>query len=97
MSDENVSSDEPGVDTNPDYECMARTMVFQSMLYHPLPWRIESDWTQEVTASDGHIIAKCQSPGEAQAIIVFAERIQVELVISEAEFEAMMAADLEDE
>ena len=25
---------------------------------HPLPWTIDQDWTWEVTASDGHIIAK---------------------------------------
>lgn len=45
------------------------SVLFQQALQHPLPWRIESDWTEEVIASDGYCIAKCETPEEAEAII----------------------------
>lgn len=53
---------------------IARTMVFHQLLYHPWPWRIESDWTWEVTASDGFVVAKTDRT-TAQDIIALAEEI----------------------
>jgi hypothetical protein len=47
-------------------------VLFQQALQHPLPWRVESDWTEEVRASDGYCIAKCRTQAEAQAIIAVA-------------------------
>jgi hypothetical protein len=47
-------------------------VLFQQELRHPLPWRVISDWTEEVIASDGYCIAKCRTRAEAQAIIVVA-------------------------
>lgn len=47
-------------------------VLFQQALRHPLPWRVESDWTEEVITSDGYCIAKCRTRAEAQAIIVVA-------------------------
>lgn len=35
-------------------------VFFSVLLAHPLPWRVEWDWTHEVVARDGTIIAKCQ-------------------------------------
>jgi hypothetical protein len=56
-----------------------RDVVFQLTLKHPLPWRVESDWTEEVVASDGHCIAKCAETETAEAIIATANRIAAEL------------------
>lgn len=47
-------------------------VLFQQALRHPLPWRVESDWTEEVITSDGYCIAKCRTQAEAQAIIAVA-------------------------
>jgi hypothetical protein len=44
-------------------------VLFQQTLQHPLPWRVESDWTEEVITSDGYCIAKCRTRAEAEAII----------------------------
>jgi len=50
-------------------------LVRYAMNTHPLPWRIEDDWTREVTAADGAIVAKCMTFARAEAIIAAAERI----------------------
>ena len=52
------------------------------MLDHPLPWRIQRDWSYEVTASDGHIIAKCQQQEEAMEIVGLSEKINKEIINS---------------
>ena len=57
----------------------ARDMVFQHLLNHPLPWRVEHDWTQEVTAADGTIIVKCMTREQAAAVIKMAEELRAEL------------------
>lgn len=65
---------------------MLRVLVLQQVLEHPLPWRVESDWAEEVTASDGYIVAKADHQ-TARAIIVLAEQIRKELDESSEEFE----------
>lgn len=62
-----------------DFEKMARELVWNQVLYHPLPWRIESDWTEDVIASDGHIVAKCRSHSDAMEIVELAEKIRKEV------------------
>jgi hypothetical protein len=59
-------------------ERLARDMVFHQMLYHPLPWRIDHDWTVEVVASDNHIIVKTDYE-TAREVVALAESIQKEL------------------
>lgn len=56
----------------------ARDVVAHALVLHPLPWRVEHDWTYEVTAADGTIITKCQSPERAQAVVTMAEDLQAE-------------------
>lgn len=58
------------------YKRMLQILVSHALRDHPLPWRVERDWSHEVTAHDGVIIAKCSSEEEAQAIIAFAEEWQ---------------------
>lgn len=48
---------------------LLREVLFQQTLQHPLPWHVESDWTEEVITSDGYCIAKCRTRAEAEAII----------------------------
>jgi hypothetical protein len=47
-------------------------IVSTQVIRHPLPWRVESDWTEEVIASDGYCIAKCVTTEEAEAIVAAA-------------------------
>lgn len=78
--------------TEPNYKQMARDMIHYAMMYHPLPWRIEEDWTSEVTAADGTIV--CKSAGTyAQAIIDEAERMDQESKAFEKEFELELTLD----
>lgn len=48
-------------------------------MVHKLPWRIEEDWTLEITAANGAIIVKCQKGDEALKIIELAEAIEKDL------------------
>lgn len=58
---------------------MTRNLLFNQLLINPLPWRIDGDWTHEVKASNGILIAKCQTLNEAEEIINAAESIRTEL------------------
>ena len=51
-------------------------LAIQSWIQHPLPWRIEHDWTVEVHASDGYIVAKCGTIEEAEDVIKWAKQQQ---------------------
>ena len=59
-------------------EKMIRYLLFHQMLNNPLPWRVEGGWAYEVTASNGAIIAKCQTHEEAVEIIQAVEKIKKE-------------------
>lgn len=67
-------------------------LAFQCWLAHPLPWRIEQDWTTEVVASDGHIVAKC-SAEDAQKVIEWAESMEAKLSKDADEIEASILRD----
>ena len=54
-------------------------LAFQVYLDHPLPWRIEQDWTMEVIAADGHIVAKCSSREKAQRVVDWVEAKEREM------------------
>lgn len=53
----------------------ANDLVRQVSLMNPLPWTIEQDWTWEVTAANGVIVAKCRTPGDAQAVVALGQRL----------------------
>ena len=69
---------------------MVHDLIFTQMMHHPLPWRIESDWTEEVTASDGYIIAKTDHH-TALEMVALAEQMQKELVETAKDFEKELA------
>lgn len=50
-------------------------LAVQTWIAHPPPWRIEHDWTVEVHAADGHIVAKCSSIEEAESVIDWAKEM----------------------
>lgn len=60
-------------------ELLFNPILDQILERHPLPWTAKQDWTLEVIAADGTIIAKCLRSDQAQAIINFAERRQAVL------------------
>lgn len=60
-------------------QAIAHDLVLSALLAHPLPWRVEQDWTHEVTAADGTIIAKCMTYDRAAAIVAMAQAIRADL------------------
>ena len=60
-------------------EQMIRCLLFYQILNNPLPWKIERDWTYEVIAVNGQVIAKCQAHEQAMEIIRTAEKIKKEI------------------
>lgn len=56
------------------YDVLCEVVHWQSIL-HPLPWRIDADWTWEVIASDGYCVAKCDHPDKAKALVELAEHV----------------------
>ena len=62
-------------------EQMVRYLLFHQILNNPLPWRVERDWSYEVIASNGCIIAKCKSHDEATEIVETAEKLRQEIDI----------------
>ena len=61
-------------------ETLLSRMLLGAILEHPLPWRVEQDWTSEVTDADGTIVVKCQTAEEARAIIDLTVRLDDELI-----------------
>jgi hypothetical protein len=55
-----------------------RALIDHALITHPLPWRVEHDWTCEVRASDDAYIAKCRDGETARAIVELAERVSAE-------------------
>ena len=62
-------------------------LAFQVYLDHPLPWKIEQDWTVEVIAADGHIVAKCSSTEKAQRVIDWANAKEREMAALQKEWD----------
>lgn len=61
------------------HDRIAYDMVSHNLIQHPLPWRVERDWTHEVTAADGTIITKCMTADHAAAVIAMAEQIRADM------------------
>ena len=68
----------------PTWKKVAGRFVLQELRCHPLPWKMEQDdWTFEVDASDGHIVATRMTHREAESIIKLAEEISANLRFNE--------------
>ena len=64
---------------------IAQALISGLVLAHPLPWRVESDWTEEVRDSVGNVVAKCRDSGLANQIIQFATEYRAHLLVADAE------------
>jgi hypothetical protein len=62
-----------------ELEKIVRDLLVQHLITNPWPWRIVGDWTDEVTASNGAIVAKCQNRSDAERILRTAEEIRIEM------------------
>jgi hypothetical protein len=69
-------------------------LLRHAVLNHPLPWTVERDWTFEVTAKDGTIIAKCMTHERAATIIAMAEQVRDDLDKAAEECEKDLKATL---
>lgn len=63
----------------------AKELLFRQLMKHPLPWKIDQDWTWEVIAADGACLAKFIYPHQAEEMVSAAEALQVYLVESKRE------------
>ena len=54
---------------------LARHLVRPMIEKHPLPWRLEFDWTVEVTDSKDRIVIKLPSVDLATELITFAQEL----------------------
>jgi hypothetical protein len=61
-----------------------RTLVHEILMRHPLPWRIEHDWTVEVLDAKDRCVAKLMSDVDAQAFIRFAQELSDEMTRQDA-------------
>ena len=70
---------------------ITRLLLLHQIITNPLPWRIERDWTYEVIAHNGAVIAKCQNYEEAAIILDLANNLGREL--SNIDIESILNAD----
>lgn len=71
---------------------LARHLVRPLIRKHPLPWRVEYDWTVEVYDAKGQIVIKLMTAVQAQELIDFA----IELAAYDARGEVEVKKLLED-
>ena len=67
-----------------------KDVAHHQLIEHPAPWKIEEDWTYEIYASDGALVAKPSSLKNAVALVEWAARETKEMdeTIAEMEREA---------
>lgn len=54
---------------------LARHLVRPLIAKHPLPWRIDYDWTVEVYDANGGIVMKLMNDAQAQELLAFATEL----------------------
>jgi hypothetical protein len=62
-------------------------IAFEAYLQHPLPWRIERDWTWEVLDAEGKRVASCQTPERAEAVVAWGKKTEEECQQTLKEFD----------
>lgn len=73
----------------------ADDIVRQVSLTHPLPWTIDRDWTWEVLDARGQVVAKCKTPGDAQAVVDLGKRLHAKREAEAKIVEADLAARIQ--
>jgi hypothetical protein len=69
-----------------------RRLVRHLMTGHPQPWRLEFDWTVEVTDANDVIVIKCMHVDEANEIVALAAFLAVGDDAARIEFERLLEA-----
>ena len=54
---------------------LARHVVRPLIRKHPLPWRLEYDWTVEVYDAKGGLVMKLMNDAQAQELLAFATEL----------------------
>lgn len=54
---------------HPDYKWITEHLVENLVKHHPLPWKIEKDWTWKVLDRDGGEVIKCQTQDQADILM----------------------------
>jgi len=67
-----------------------RTLVLDLIYKHPLPWRIDHDWTVEVLDAKDRVVAKLKTDADAMALIHFADQCATEMAQGAREVEELM-------
>ena len=76
---------------------LARHLVRPLIAKHPLPWRVEYDWTAEVYDAKGRIVIKLMNGGQAEELIAFATELAAYDARGEAEVKKLLSdAGIED-
>jgi hypothetical protein len=65
-------------------------LIRGKLAHHPLPWRVDYDWTVELYDSNGGLVIKLQTADQAQELIGLAEAYRAEDELFSAEFERMI-------
>lgn len=67
--------DEPSAGS---YVRMALALIRTIRPYCPFPWKVSQDWSHEVVAANGHLVAQFPDKEDAQALIAEALRLEVQ-------------------
>ena len=60
----------------------ARELLYRQIMKHPLPWKVEQDWTWEVIAANGTCLAKFRFQHQAEEMVAAAEALRAYLIES---------------
>lgn len=58
-----------------DRDFLLRQFVTSVIDCHPTPWRVEQDWTWEVTDAYGYVVMKCMTEAQARALVDLADDV----------------------
>ena len=76
---------------------LARHLVRPLIARHPLPWRVDYDWTVEVYDANDQIVIKLMTAAQAQELIEFANELAAYDARGEVEVKKLLAeAGIED-
>ncbi len=76
---------------------LARHLVRPLIAKHPLPWRLDYDWTVEVYDAKGHLVTKLMNDAQAQELLAFATELAAYDAQGEAEVKKLLGdAGIED-
>ena len=76
---------------------LARHLVRPLIAKHPLPWRLDYDWTVEVYDAKDHLVIKLVNAAQAQELLEFATALAAYDASGETELKKLLAdAGVED-